>query len=675
MSTVIKPEDRKPKAIRSGASRLNDKAKSVADEITAPVPPTEVAKVEKVQATSFAGEALKLGGKSDEEVRRLGTVDAADDVVETLFEERYRTANSPLHQAVWEKSTPIELFDTAQPLPPSEAAVPVMQKSLSILRRHRQANTLLDDKRKISDEVLNELGEAGYWGLLIDEEYGGSGATFTQFAQFLTDVATIDPTTAGLASVHGCIGAVDPVRTFGTPEQKERLLPKLASGERLSAFALTEPGAGSDLTALKTTAVKDGDSYVLNGEKLFITNVRPGRMIGVVCLIDDEPSVLVAELPEEQNEHFQLKKYGLYALKYAYNQGIVFKDFRVPAENLLIPDSGDGLTIAYHGLNRGRISLCANAAGTMRQMMADMLPWARYRRTYGEPIAKRELVERRLGHLAGLIVACDALTEWGSALLDLGFRGEMECIVAKVFGSEAQKEAAIELHMKTHGGRSFLAGHMFGDNIHDMLAPCIYEGEGEMLSMAFFKSLVKQHGMRYFEPIGRVLSESGIKQPNPMNPAHAWALKGPLMNYGRWWLGHQLSGHATFDLPDMPRELRPHAEYAAEFLSNSSSEISATMRKHQLKLADRQCRMAELSGRIQSAVVILCTSLYAARHDDELIRGAAEGICEKLTNDLTGRRPSDRYFKNVTKLGEKIADGGFPGLPKTGDEEIMMRYD
>ena len=112
---------------------------------------------------------------------------------------------------------------------------------------------------------------------MIDPQYGGGGAPFAAFSRFLTQMATIEPTVAGLASVHGCIGAVDPLRTFGSAEQKERYLPQLASGERLSAFALTEPGAGSDLTALRTTAALDGDDYVVNGEKLFITNAVPGR--------------------------------------------------------------------------------------------------------------------------------------------------------------------------------------------------------------------------------------------------------------------------------------------------------------------------------------------------------------------------------------------------------------
>jgi alkylation response protein AidB-like acyl-CoA dehydrogenase len=549
-----------------------------------------------------------------------------------------------------------------------------MQDSLAVARRHRAAGTLLDERGKIADRVLAELAEVGYWGLLVDKEYGGSGAPFARFAPFLTQMSLVDPTVAGLASVHGCIGAVDPVRTFGNAAQKQRFLPELASGRRLSAFALTEPCAGSDLTALRTRAERVGDEYIVNGEKLFITNVVPGRTIGLVCLIDARPAVLVVDLPAAEDNSFRLKQYGLYALRRAYNQGIVFQDFGVPAENLLTPPRGDGLTIAYHGLNLGRVALCATAAGNMRVMLAGMLPWARFRRTYGAPIAQRELVRRRVARLAGLIVAADALTHWCAGLIDAGYRGEMECIVAKIFGSEAQKEAAIELCMKTHGGRSFLHGHLFGDHVHEFLAPCIYEGEGEMLGMAFFKSLVKQHGTQFFEPIGRAVQAAGIRKPNPLNPAHAWALRGALVPYGKWVLRERLRRHARPALPSLAGGLREHAEYAVDFLQRSPREISGTLRKHQLALADRQCRMSELSARIQAAVVMLCTSLYAAGQD-ALVREAAELVCGDLRRQLEGRRPSDRDFRRANQLGEAVADGDFSLLSGIDAQEILMRYE
>ncbi len=403
--------------------------------------------------------------------------------------------------------------------------------------------------------------------------------------------------------------------------------------------------------------------------------MTPGRTIGLVCLIENRPAVLVIDLPDAENQHFQLKKYGLYALKHTHNQGILFRDFRVPAENLLVPSRGDGLTIAYHGLNLGRVALCANASGHDARVAGQHAAMGTLSTNLRrQPIAQRELVRRRIGRLAGLIVACDALVDWCSALLDEGYRGEMECIVAKIFGSESLKEAAIELFMKTHGGRSFLHGHLFGDHVHEYLAPCIYEGEGEMLGMAFFKSLVKHHGTRFFEPIGKALAAAGIRKPNPLNPAHAWALRGAIGPYAKWLMGEKLARKSRGGMPAMTEPLQAHADFAADFLQQSPLAIDRVMRKHQLALADRQCRMSYLSGQIQDAVVMLCTALYAARHGDELVRDAADLVCQDLTRKLTGKPPSDRYFRSVTKLGERIADGGFPAIAGIDAAEIMMPY-
>lgn len=623
---------------------------------------------------SFAEVALRLGGASADEARRTGVIDSADDRVEGLFAPEYKTINSPAHRAVWDRSVPTALFVSRAERPSDEVAA-VVARSLQVVRDHRDRGTLLGEDGKISATVLQELGDAGYWGLLVSPEYGGSGASMVLFSRMITRMATIDPTIAGLASVHGCIGAVDPVRAFGTPEQKRRFLPKLASGERLSAFALTEPGAGSDLTALSTTAVLDGDHYVVNGEKLFITNAVPGRMIGLVCKIDDKPAVLIVDLPDHEDETFQLKRYGLYALKHANNCGLIFNNFRVPAENLLTPTIGDGLTIAYHGLNLGRVALCANAAGTMRSMLAEILPWAGYRETYGKPIERRELVQRRIGRLAGLIVAADAVTAWCAGLLDQGYRGEMECIIAKIFGSEAQKEAAIELLMKTHGGRSFLKGHWFGDNVHEFLAPCIYEGEGEMLGMAFFKSLVKHHGKRYFEPIGQALQQLGVKQPNLLNPSHVRMLAGPMGRYACWWFGIKVSGSYWTAMPSMPMPLQDHALFAQRVLSSAKFDVSATMRTHQLKLVDRQCRMSAISAKLQNAMVMLVTSLYAARKGDPITIAAAEVISSELRKKITGQAASDADFRRVTSLGARIADEGWHELKGVVAEPILMPYE
>jgi alkylation response protein AidB-like acyl-CoA dehydrogenase len=624
---------------------------------------------------SFAETALRLGGKSEDEVKRTGALDRADEQVEKLYQARYQTVNSPIHRAVWDGKAPLELFQAGH-LEGTHASDAVMEKSLAVVRKHRDAGTVLGEDGKVSKTVLAELGEAGYWGLLIAPEYGGTLAPFPRFTRFLTRMATLDPMIAGLASIHGCIGAVDPLRTFGTPEQKARFLPKLASGERLSGFALTEPAAGSDLTALKTTATLDGDDYVLNGEKLFITNVIPGRTAAVVALIDKKPAVLIVDLPSHETDEFKIVPYGLYALRQAHNNGIRFANFRVPKDNLLKPTTGDGLTIAYHGLNLGRLSLCAGAAGSMRVMLANTLPWGEFRVTYGQPIAKRELVKRRIARLAGLIVASDALTAWGSTLIEMGYRGEMECIIAKIFGSEAQKEAAIELFMKTHGGRSFLKGHLLGDNIYDFLAPCIYEGEGEVLGMHFFKTLVKDHARKYMEPIGKGLAANNIdfKAFNPAWPPHAWALRGELWNYGKWWIGQWFVLTDRQRVEGMDRRLQAHVDFALAWFGKHRAEIDATMKKHQLKLADRQCRMAELSQRVQDTVTMLVTALWAHVSKNEATTQAADIVCQDLRRKLTGERASDAYFKSVSELADTIQAGGFEQIAGVPRDEIMQKY-
>jgi acyl-CoA dehydrogenase len=623
------------------------------------------------ETQSFAETAMRMAGKSEDESKRMGAVDKADEQVDLLF--RHKTDASPIHKAIWDGVVPLALFQPP-PLPTSLPCDVVMEKSLAIAKRRRDEGALLNADKKLSNETINELAEVGYWGLLIDAKYGGSGAPFVRFAPFLTKMALYDPMVSAMSSVHGCIGAVDPLRSFGTDDQKSRLLPLLASGKKLSAFALTEPCAGSDLTALKTTATLVGDHYEVTGEKLFITNVVPGRLIGLVVILDGKPAVLIAELPDAENERFQIVRYGLYALKQAYNVGMKFNKFRVPKENLLVPKSGDGLTVAYHGLNLGRLALCAGASATMRIFLANILPWASFRKTYGQPIVVREVVKRRIARLAALIAGTDALVAWGSWLIDQGYRGELECIIAKIFGSEAQKEAAVELFMKTHGGRSFLHGHLFGDNVHEYLAPCIYEGEGEMLGMAFFKSLVKEHGKAYMEPIGKALQTHQIKNFNPMNPGHLWKLRAELGSYAKWTLARKFLGRDHGTVPGLNAKLAEHLAFAQDLCQKHAVEISNAMTKHQVKLADRQCRMAELSQRVQDTIVMIVTLLWAHGQKKDIAIASADILCQDMRRKLTGERPTDKYFRDASELADLIIAGGWEELSGVPVQEIMMRY-
>jgi hypothetical protein len=237
------------------------------------------------------------------------------------------------------------------------------------------------------------------------------------------------------------------------------------------------------------------------------------------------------------------------------------------------------------------------------------------------------------------------------------------------------KEAAIELVMKTHGGRAFLHGHHFGDNVHDLLAPCIYEGEGEMLGMAFFKSLAKEHGKAFFEPIGQTLQRHKMKTLKPTNPAHLWRLRRELWSYGKWRLGQTFSGRDRGSVAGLKPELQAHVDFAREGFARLRREISAAMVKHQLKLADRQCRMTELSQRAQDTVVMLVTALWGGQQKDEAAVAAADILCQDLRRKLTGKRPSDRYFRDVGRLADLILAGGFEALTGVPRAEILMRYE
>ncbi len=656
------------------------------------------------QDDNLTEEILKQRGKSQEEIDKMGQLDRGEDLFESTLDEKFRTTGSPVHKAIWNGKTPLALFGK-QPLPAGVAENPdykaKMAKCVEIVARHREAGTLYGADAKVTQAVIDDLAAVGYWGALIDPKFGGWGAKLIHFMPFLTELAANgDPTVAGMASIHGCIGAVDPLEAFGTDELKAHYLPLLASGKKLSAFALTEPGAGSDLTALKSTAVLDGNDYVVNGRKMFISNILPGRTVGLVVKIKGKdlpgaadllkahaesvaagntkladkitaelerprPCVLIADLPETENDQFKLDRYGIHAVTHIHNYGIVFSNFRVPAKNLLTPPVGDGLIIAYHGLNRGRVALCANAAGTMRVILKSMLPWADFRETYGDKILHRELVKQRVARSASLIVGADALVEWCSSLLDEGYRGELECIVAKIFGSNALTETAIDLGLLTHGGRSFLKGHLIGDNLHDFIAPRIYEGENNMLAMAEFKGLVKAHGMKYMGPM------MGF---NPAKPG-TWKLKYiPAMIKMGLWTAWSLINRDGQSVSTVHPSLRKHAKFALKRFRKLMRKIHFAMLQYQVKLADRQLRMIELSNDVQRTVTMLATVMHATRKGDEATLLAADILCRDLTREIAGGRKDDAYFIACSKLAKLVSDGKFAQLDGVADSAILYTY-
>jgi hypothetical protein len=195
-----------------------------------------------------------------------------------------------------------------------------------------------------------------------------------------------------------------------------------------------------------------------------------------------------------------------------------------------------------------------------------------------------------------------------------------------------------------------------------------------MLGMAFFKSLIKEHGKKFFEPIGHALAAAGIKKPNPLNLKHAWALRKALPPYVMWRIGQTFSS-GRCNLPHLPSRLAEHAQFAAKSLHKSRLEINKLMTTFQLSLADRQCSMAQLSLKIQDMVTILTTCLFAGKSDDGLVHMAADVLCQDMKLRITGGRPTGAYFRTVTKLGAEITDGGFSAIAGVDVPEILMSYE
>lgn len=560
---------------------------------------------------------------------------------------------SPVHRAVWDPAVPVEVFESAdQPVP--EPVRTAVDRVLAAVRTRVADGSVYGPDGLVGEAMLADLAGAGYWRLRVDPAYGGLGASFAAYADLLAKVFALDQPVGVLGSMQAGLGPVTTLTAHGTEEQKRRLLPLLAEGTRLGAFATTEPGTSSDLRAIATDALRDGDRLLLTGEKLLITNAAPGRLASVLCRVDGELRMLMVELPEE-DETFHTVTYGLQAFRHLHNHGLVFRDMPVPAANLL---PGDGRAIAYHALNHGRVMLCAGAAGGLRRMIGSLGPWVQVRETFGAAIGTRELVQRRLGRLAARTVGCDAVLAWSTQLLDNGYRGELEGVVAKVFGSESLKEATVEVLLKTHGGRALLDGNMFADDVHELLAPTVFEGENEILTLGFFAGLAREHGEQVLQPLASALGPGGADRPSG-RARRVWEARRPITSYAGWAGRRQLARVTPMAGGAAPTNPDGLTSLAARELQRCGLEISTAMRRQGSGLVQHQAMVFDLARRVQDATVMLVVARYGARQPDPLVRDAATCMAAELGRRLTGSRPTADYYRLLTGLGEAVADGRF----------------
>jgi hypothetical protein len=186
--------------------------------------------------------------------------------------------------------------------------------------------------------------------------------------------------------------------------------------------------------------------------------------------------------------------------------------------------------------------------------------------------------------------------------------------------------------------------------------------------------LAKVHGVKYFEPVGKALAKHNLKTLNPFNPLHGWALRNELFPYAFWYLGKMLAPADVQKVSGLSPVLQDHVDFALAMFGESPFELSQNMVKHQLKLADRQCRIAELSQSIQDIVVILVTALWANNTGNKVVQASADILCQDLRRKLTGEKPSDKYFRRTSEVADLIMSEGYPGMEEIIPEDVLYSY-
>jgi acyl-CoA dehydrogenase family member 9 len=513
-----------------------------------------------------------------------------------------------------------------------------------------------DRKGELPPEFVNQLREAGLFSFVIPEEHGGLNFGSKAYSRALQEIARYDASVAVTVGAHSSIG-MRGLLLFGTPQQREKYYPKLATGEMIAAFCLTEPGSGSDAASIKTTAVRDGDGWVLNGTKLWITNGGiadfftvfaktgdPKERKGVSAFIVTRDMAGVSHGPHED-------KMGIRA---SSTTTVTFDNVRIPAENLL-GEEGKGFKVAMAILNSGRTGLGGGSVGGMKKLISLSAAQANQRVQFDKPIREFGLVKQKVGQMIIDCYAAEATVTMVAELVDQGYQDyQVEAAISKVFASEALYRTADEA-LQIAGGNGYMCDFPYERVVRDSRINRIFEGTNEILRLFIALTAMNDVGQSLRE-LGKTL-EGVFNDPiKGFGVISEYALRRAAMA-----TGINREGTAFTRLDPVLKTAQVIFEDGTRDLASATDRI---LRKHGRSIIDKQFATKRLSDIMIDLFVLACVlSRVDASLRSQGQAGAAREI--DILNAFAGqvrrrvRNTVAEIDDNQDELIKELADGAF----------------
>jgi len=355
-------------------------------------------------------------------------------------------------------------------------------------REIRPKSLEYDETQEYPMEWARKMAELGLLGIFVPEKFGGSGLDTISYAIAIEELSWGDASAGVIAAVNNGL-VCEPILRFGSEDQRRAYLPKLAAGEWMGAYCLTEPGSGSDAAAMRTTAKPDGGEWVLNGTKIFVTNALHADLLVVYARTGSEKHDISAFLvPKPSKGLTELKKENKMGIRASDTMTLGFDDVRIPKENLL-GTQGKGFNIALATLDGGRIGIAAQALGIAQAAYDEAARYAKERMAFGKPIADFQAIQFKLADMATEIEAARLLTYRVAWMHDEGVRHTYESSIAKLFASEAAHRA-VDQALQIHGGYGFVKDYLVEKLYRDQRITELYEGTSEVQRLVISRAVL-----------------------------------------------------------------------------------------------------------------------------------------------------------------------------------------